>query len=114
MSKLFYRFVDYLRYQTAIERAESEHNKQGKRFYVMPVTESKTPKLIIMDRKNFRMLKSKKYIDHKACLHTLMQESVYFTAHGNGSGFLDEEGKRKKYALYKSYCDAVRYGKRKQ
>jgi hypothetical protein len=43
-----------------------------------------------------------------------MQESVYFTAHGNGSGFLDEEGKRKKYALYKSYCDAVRYGKRKQ
>ena len=100
---------DYLRYREAVRKADEAHNKDGDRYYVIP-SENKDGKilLLIMDRKNFRKLKQKGYINKDANIRDLVNESFYFTPYVNGDGYLDAEGRKFKRKLYYSYCKAQR------
>lgn len=107
------KLIDYLRYLEAVKKAEEAHASNGERYYVMPATMPATaktgkPKLIIMDRRNFRRLRHKKYINREACVRDLVNECFYCTPYRNGSGYLDTEGRRLKLALYYSYCKDIR------
>ena len=55
---------DYLRYSEAVKKADEAHAKDGDRYYVVP-SNNKDGKilLLVMDRKNFRRLKFKGYIN---------------------------------------------------
>ena len=103
------QFVDYLRYREAVKQADEAHAKSGERYYVMPVTvEGSKPKLLIMNRSNFRKLKQKHYISHKATQRDLINECFYCTPYRNGDGYLDARGRRIKLSLYFSYCQTTR------
>ena len=108
---------DYLRYREAVKKADEAHAKDGDRYYVVP-SNNKDGKilLLVMDRKNFRRLKFKGYINKDAKIRDLINESFYFTPYLNGDGYLDAEGRKLKLKLYYSYCKAMRnikHGKKK-
>ena len=103
------QFVDYLRYREAVKQADEAHAKSGERYYVMPVTvEGSKPKLLIMNRSNFRKLKQKHYISHKATQRDLINECFYCTPYSNGNGYLTPIARKVKLASYFSYCEATR------
>ena len=56
ITRPYYNLRDYLRYREAVEIADAAHEKDSDRYYVMP---SMDGKLIIVDRKNFRLLKTR-------------------------------------------------------
>ena len=74
-----------LMYREAVRKADRAHNSDGGRYYVMPSAEGK---LIIMDRKNFRIFKNKHYISHQAKVKDLERECFYCTPYRNGTGEL--------------------------
>lgn len=90
-------------YREAIRKADRAHANDGNRYYVMPSAEGK---LLIMDKKNFRILKRKHYIDSRARVQDLVNECFYCTPYSNGEGALDPfaiEFKRQQYlAWYKA------------
>lgn len=109
----FLQFADYLRYREAVKRADKAHEETGERYYVMPVNITKDavsgkPKLIIMDRANFRKLKQKHYISQSATQRDMLYECFYCTPYRDGHGYLDAKGRRIKLFLYFSYCKATR------
>jgi hypothetical protein len=105
----FKQFIDYLRYRKAVQMADESHAKDGDRYYVMPMAApAGSPKLIIMDRKNFKRLKFKGYISKNARVRDLVSECFYCTPYANGDGYLNAEGRKKKLALYFSYCQSTR------
>lgn len=114
MYNIFRKLQDYLRFREAVRKADDANSVSGHRYYVMPLlTNGKTPKLIIMDRDNFRVMKKKHYIKHDATVKDLINECFYCTPYSNGDGYLTEEAQRLKLASYFSYCKAVRYGNKK-
>lgn len=72
-------------YREAIRKADQAHASDGNRYYVMPSAEGK---LLIVDRENFRILKSKHYISHQAKVKDLERECFYCTPYHNGTGEL--------------------------
>ena len=107
MYNVFHQFFDYMRYYAAVNKADRAHEKTGERYYVMPST-GYNRKLIIVDRPNFRKLKQKGYISHRANQRDLVSECFYCTPYINGNGYLDEQGRKKKLAQYFSWCKAQR------
>lgn len=107
MYTIFNQFFDYLRYRSAVNKAEDAHEKTGHRYYVMP-SPGNDRKLLIMDRKNFRILKQKGYITRNANQRDLLQECFYCTPYINGDGYLDAKGRKIKLNLYFSWCKAQR------
>ena len=106
----FFRFVDYLRYREAVNQANKAYQKTGHRHYVMPYIKKKggKPELVITNRKNFRILKQKGYINRKATVFNLVDECFYCTPYANGNGYLDKETLKQKLELYYSYCKSTR------
>jgi hypothetical protein len=100
---IFKRIRAILRLNEAIRQADKAHRKTGERYYVMP--NGNKGKLIIMDRKNFRKLKQKGYIENKAFVHDLEQECFYCTTYRNGSGMLPLAVKTLKLKQYLSWLD---------
>ena len=100
---IFQQFFAYLRLREAVRKADEAYSRTGKRHYVLPGTNRQ---LIVMDRKNFRILKRKGYISQKAIAHDAMMESFYFTPHADGSGRLSESGRRHKVQRYFSWYAA--------
>lgn len=96
---LFKRLKASLMLREAVKKADEAYQASGKRHYVLPAGGVK-PELVVMDRANFRKLKQKKYITHKAMVFDLVRESFYFTPYANGSGLLTERDRRKKTAMY--------------
>lgn len=110
-------FSDYLRYRKAVQMADDAHAKDGDRYYVMPSNQKKQkgkPTLIVMDRKNFRKLRQKGYIDRRANMRDVVNECFYCTPYANGNGYLDAKGRKLKLALYFSYCKSRREIARQQ
>lgn len=68
--------------------ADNAHKQNGERYYVMPGYDRK---LIIMDRRNFRLLKQKNYIPNKASVKHLELECFYCTPYKNGKGKLSKD-----------------------
>lgn len=105
----FKQFTDYLRYREAVKMAEDAHAKDGDRYYVVASNQKNgKPGLIVMDRKNFRKLKRKGYINKDANIRDLISECFYCTPYRNGDGYLDARGRRIKLSLYFSYCKSTR------
>lgn len=109
------QFVDYLRYREAVRKADQAHAANGERYYVMPTanrsrtaTDKPVLSLIVMDRANFRKLKQKHYVTHRASVRDLVSECFYCTAYRDGNGYLDAIGRKMKLALYFSYCRSQR------
>lgn len=81
---LFKRIFYSFRLKKAIQLADDSHANDGERYYVIPSTE-KGIKLIVLNRRNFRILKSKGYISRKASVMNLDSESFYATPYRDGS-----------------------------
>ncbi|MBR0264203.1 MAG: hypothetical protein IJQ60_10025 [Prevotella sp.] len=82
MYNFIQHFRDYLRLREAVNTADEHHAKDGDRYYVMPSLDGK---LVIMDRKNFRLLKRKHYISQDVTLNQLRSECFYHTPYANGT-----------------------------
>lgn len=105
----FKQLTDYLRYREAVKMADDAHAKDGDRYYVVASNQKNgKPGLIVMDRKNFRKLKQKGYINKAASIRDLVAECFYCTPYANGDAYLDAVGRKLKLALYFSYCESVR------
>ena len=104
ITRPYYNLRDYLRYREAVEMADAAHEKDSDRYYVMP---SMDGKLIIVDRKNFRLLKRKGYISKTATMGSTITECFYFTQNVQRIP-ISEEWRKKKYDQYKEWCKAMR------
>lgn len=100
---LFQQFFAYLRLREAVRKADEAYRNTHERHYVMP---GSNRTLIIMDRKNFRILKRKGYIPTKAVTQDAVLESFYFTPFRDGSGWIKESDRRKKVVQYFSWYQA--------
>ncbi|MCU6767840.1 hypothetical protein OCV73_02560 [Barnesiella propionica] len=107
----FQKFLAWLRLRKAINMADEAHAKNGERYYVMPSSSSKS-ELIIMDRRNFRILKNKYYITSEARVRDLVAESFYFTPYKNGYGYMPAEIRRIKMEQYFRWCEGKLNGKK--
>lgn len=99
---IFRKFVARLRFREAVKRADAAHVKNGHRYYILP---TKGGKLVIMDRKNFRLLRSKRYIFRGAKVPDLVVKSLYFTPYRNGNGGITEEARQKGFERYLSFLE---------
>lgn len=90
-------------YREAIRKADRAHAKDGRRYYVLPSAEGK---LLIMDRENFRILKQKHYINHRARVQDLLDECFYCTPYRYGDGVLSHDELKLKKQQYLSWCRA--------
>ena len=70
MYNLFSKFRDYLVYREAVRLADAQHEKNHSRYYVVP---SKSGKLMVVDRKNFRILKG---CDKVVCKAVALNEKI--------------------------------------
>lgn len=114
---VFRKLSAYLQLREAMLKADKEHQKSGARYYVLPMqTTDGKPKLIIMDRKNFRLLKRKHYISRNVKMNDLMAESFYFTPGSNEKETLTEEVRKQKRNQFFEWfqsnysCPRVRLG----
>ena len=105
---IFQRFKASLRLREAIRMADKAHLSTGNRFYVLPRNGSNGKELIVMDRKNFRKLKLKHYINGEVRVFDLVRECFYCTPYANGNQFLSEADRKKKVRQYFAWVDADR------
>ena len=92
------KFKAFLRFREAVRRADAAH-EQGdhRRYYVLP---SKNGKLVIMDRKNFRELRRKRYIDRNITVRAVADHCLYHTPDAGGMGGTPNEYLREKFNDY--------------
>lgn len=105
---LFSQFKASLRLREAIRMADKAHIATGNRYYVMPRNGSNGKELIVMDRKNFRKLKLKHYINGDVRVFDLVRECFYCTSYANGSQYLSEADRKKKVQQYFAWVEADR------
>lgn len=99
---IFRKFVARLRFREAVKRADAAHAKNGQRYYILP---TKGGGLVIMDRKNFRLLRSKRYIFRGAKVPDLVVKSLYFTPYRNGNGGMNEAARQKAFERYLAFLE---------
>lgn len=85
---IFKRIKAEIVYSLAVRRADDAHHETGERYYVVPSLDNK---LVIVDRKNFRALKRKHYVDNDATIAQIQKECFYCTPYSNGSGAMPTE-----------------------
>lgn len=100
----------YLRYREAVRKAEMAHFNDSDRYYVLPYDGTK---LMIVDRKNFKMLKRKGYIDERATMKDVMAECFYFTA-GKNQPSMSQWQQKIKLKQYYAYITAVKLDRKKK
>lgn len=106
---IFRHFRDYLRLRAAVKMADEQHAKDGDRYYVVPSTNGQ---LLVMDRKNFKKMKQKGYIDKKVNLNDLRRSAFYYTPYPNGSDAMNEALKKEGAEMYYAWCNFQRVGKK--
>ena len=102
---IFRKIKAWLRLNAAVIQADKAHACDGARFYVVPKGEG--AKLLIMDRRNFRLLKMKGYIDPRAKVMDLEKDCFYCTPHRDGSGRLPDEVVKMKRAQYWRWAELM-------
>lgn len=107
---IFKRISASLRLREAIRQTDEKHKETGERYYVMPAG-GKKGQLIIMDRKNFRKLKQKGYINHNTFVSDLECECFYCTPYKNGSGTLPSVVMTLKRKQYFSWVNSLKKSK---
>ena len=97
----------YLMYRKAVLMADKKHRETGNRYFVLPNLDEKVF-LIVTDRKNFRILRRKGYIDHNMKIDDVFKACFYYTPQKDGLGKnLTEDELKVKQLHYQ-----VWYGKR--
>ena len=107
---IFRHFRDYLRLRSAIRMADEQHAKDGDRYYVVPSTNGQ---LLIMDRKNFKKLKQKGYINRGETLNNLRRGAFYYTPYNNGTDAMTSQDRKEHAELYYMWCNMQRIGRKK-
>ena len=99
--RVFRRLAAMVQYEKAVEKAETALMMTGQRQYVVCGMDGEKRKLVIMDRRNFRMLRMKHYIRQGMDVKALKEKCVYCTGYANGSGVMTVASRRngKKRAL---------------
>ena len=101
----WYRYLrDYLRLRAAIQTADEQHAKDGDRYYVLPSTDGK---LLIIDRKDFKLLRRKHYIRQGTNLNDLRRCAFYYTPYPDGKDAITPDICRERADLYYQWCNAV-------
>lgn len=100
---IFKRIKAVLALREAIRQADEKHLDGGGRIYVLGGTDGK---LIVTDKKNFRGLKRKGYIDKTATTLDALSECFYFTPFKNGDGYITNEVRNAKAREYMSWVEA--------
>lgn len=98
---------DLLRLRRAVIMADKAHAGDGERYYVMPTADSK---LIVIDRRNFRIMKQKHYINRNASVRDLADECFYCTPYRDGKGELPPdvlELKKRQYLVWSEICRSL-------
>lgn len=99
---IFKRFRAYLRFKEAVRQADRAYEKTQQRYYVLPTPDGK---LIIMERRNFRLLKRKGYIARYASIYGLERGCLYHTPYANGRKRMSKERMEEQYSFYLSMLD---------
>ena len=94
---IFKRFKAFLRFREAIRQADAAFVKTNQRHYVLPTPDGM---LIIMNRKNFRELKRKGYIDRSTYILGLEKGCLYCTPYSNGTRGMNSETREERYQRY--------------
>lgn len=106
----FIRLKAKLRFNEAVRKANKSFKETGNRHYVIPMSDGK---LLVLDRPNFRKLKRKRYITHKAFIRDLERECFYCTPYKNGTGELSAEAVELKKKQYFSWLEEIAKSKKK-
>lgn len=106
MYTFIHKFRDYLRYREAVKKADEAHAKDGERYYVLPTENRK--KLAVLNRTEFRRMKTKGYTHKDATIRDLVNGSYYFTPYRNGEGTLSKKNRKLKLKYYYTCCKNLR------
>lgn len=83
--------------------ADEAHKMNRQKYYVLPTPDNK---LIVTDRKNFRELRRKRYINRNATVTQLRTHSLYHTPDAREMGGVPAEFLRLKFNDYVRWLDA--------
>jgi len=75
----------YLMYRKAVKMANKKHEEDGHRYFVLPNIDTKIF-LIVTDRKNFRKIRQKGYIDSNMKMEDVFNACFYYTSQADGGG----------------------------
>lgn len=96
-----------LRLYMAIRKADKAHRKTGERYYVIPMTGSHG-RLVVLDRKNFRLLKAKRYMNRHQYVGDLEEGCFYCTPYRDGSRQLSDEFIAHKRRQFFAWADSLK------
>jgi hypothetical protein len=85
---IFKKLQAYLRFREAIRKADLAHSIDGKCYYVVPMVNGK---LLIMDGKNFNILRRKGFISRDTKTKDLKASCLYHTPHTRGAKGMSAE-----------------------
>lgn len=102
--KFFRRLKAALMLREAIRKADNAHANGGGRFYVLGTADGK---LIVTDKKNYRGLKRKGYINRNATTMDAERECFYHTPFKDGHGAISDLGIKFKRRQYLAWVDAI-------
>ncbi len=94
---IFKKFFYFLRFRQAVIMADKAHAKNNIRYFVIPDNKGK---LIITDRKNYRLLRRKKYIPGDQSYLLALNTCLYRTPDGSGRNGLSAESMQDRFRLY--------------
>jgi len=92
-------------YRQAVIKADKAHAKTGRRYYVMPNVDTHIM-LIVTDRKNFRGLRSKGYIDANFKWEEARNKCFYFTPYKDGTEGITEDELKARQIAYQFWYNA--------
>ncbi len=101
---IFKRFKARLRFRRAIQIADEALQKTGLRHFVIPTPNG----LVVVDRRNFRRLRNKRYINRRAVYRELPNNCVYCTPYRNGEGALSQEMIKDRFEEYIEYLKLMK------
>lgn len=92
--------IGFFRLKVAVRNAEEAHRRSGERFYVIPSVNKR--QLVICNRRNFRIMRMKKYFHRDMVMRDVDDACIYYTAHRNdGSPMSRDERKRRAAGYYR-------------
>lgn len=105
---MFRKFKARLRLREAVKMADRAHSADGNRYYVMPVEGSFGRKLVVLDRRNFRIYKRKRYVGPEAKVFDLLRECFYFTPYRLGDKAISPYERKLKEIQYLDWVESDR------
>ncbi len=100
---IFKKLKAFLRFREAVRKADEAHLMNRQRYYVIPAS---SDVLLVVDRKNFRGLRRKNYINRSATVQHLREHSVYHTPDAREMGGVPTEFLKEKFRDYVRWIDA--------